>query len=344
MNNQVLKEDIRLFAEHFELWEQLRGKSFLITGATGLIGAVMIKCLVELNRKYRLDATLIAVVRDMDKARNIFGSDFEAIVFIQRPLMQICPETIGQNINYIIHLASPTNGKYMERYPVETFSLAFESTKSLLDYARLKRCEGIVYVSSLEYYGQIFEEEIVTEDVQGFIDRNSPRSSYPLGKRAAEYLCYSYAYEYGVSAKMARLTQTFGAGVSSTDDRVFAQFARSVASEQDIVLHTSGESAKPYCYTTDAVSAILYILLKGGKGEAYNVANEETYISIKGMAEYLKDHFNPNINVRIELKDGMGYAPTTKLKLNTEKLKSLGWTPRYGLKEMFGRLLESMKE
>lgn len=340
MNYRLLEEDVQQFCEHFELREQLREKTFLITGATGLIGSVMIKCLGELNRKNGLNIKVVAPIRDMEKARKIFGGDFNAIDFVQLPLTQICRGTIGQGVDYIIHLASPTNGKYMESHPVETFGLAYESTKNLLEYARLEKCEGFVYVSSLEYFGQILEDKMVKEDEQGYIDANSPRSSYPLGKRAAEYLCYSYAYEYGVPAKVARLTQTFGAGVSTDDNRVFAQFARSVISEQDIILHTTGESAKPYCYTMDAVSAILYILLKGKNGEAYNVANEETYITIKGMAEYLKEHFNPAINVRVELNNNMGYAPVTKLRLSSQKLIDLGWQPRFGLKEMFERLIK----
>lgn len=340
MNYRILEEDVQQFCEHFELREQLRGKTFLITGATGLIGSVMIKCLGELNRKNGLNIKVVAPIRDMEKARKIFGGDFNAIDFVPLPLTQICRGTIGQGVDYIIHLASPTNGKYMESHPVETFGLAYESTKNLLEYARLEKCEGFVYVSSLEYFGQILEDKMVKEDEQGYIDANSPRSSYPLGKRSAEYLCYSYAYEYGVPAKVARLTQTFGAGVSTDDNRVFAQFARSVISEQDIILHTTGESAKPYCYTMDAVSAILYILLKGKNGEAYNVANEETYITIKGMAEYLKEHFNPAINVRVELNNNMGYAPVTKLRLSSQKLIDLGWQPRFGLKEMFERLIK----
>lgn len=55
----------------------------------------------------------------------------------------------------------------------------------------------------------------------------------------------------------------------------------------------------------NAVSAILYILLKGYNGEAYNVANEEKYISIRGMAEYLCKNFNPNIKIRMELNNIM---------------------------------------
>ena len=112
----------------------------------------------------------------------------------------------------------------------------------------------------------------------------------------------------------------------------------------DIVMHTKGESAKPYCYTTDCASAILTILLKGANGEAYNVANEDTYISIYDMACFLRDNFNPRINVVIEEHPEMGYAPVTKLHLSAKKLIDLGWKPQVGLREMFNRLINSIKQ
>jgi nucleoside-diphosphate-sugar epimerase len=201
--------------------------------------------------------------------------------------------------------------------------------------------KGFVYLSSLEVYGTITDDSVfVREDVQGYIDPLNIRSSYPMAKRAAEHLCHLYAVQYGLPIKIARLTQTTGSGISKDDNRVIAQFAKLASKGQDIVLHTTGESARPYCYTTDAVSAILYILLKGCAGNAYNVANEETYISARGMAEYLHDNFNPSISVRVELNENMGYAPPTKLRLSTEKLQKLGWSPRKGLKEIFERLIE----
>lgn len=156
-----------------------------------------------------------------------------------------------------------------------------------------------------------------------------------MAKRAAENLCCLYASEYGVPVMVARLTQTTGAGISQDDNRVIAQFARLAANGNDIVLHTTGESARPYCYITDAISAILFILLKGQSGEVFNVANEDTYISAKDMAEYVRDNFNPSITVRMELKDNMGYAPVTKLKLSASKLRSLGWEPKYNLNGIF---------
>ena len=332
-----LETDIREFAQTFLLSSDLAGARIMITGATGLIGSTLVRCLLALDN----GVTITLPVRNRAKAAAMYDADTSRLNIVACNLLEYCI-TLDDDFDYIIHCASPTAGKYMNEQPVETYELAVETTRALLQYARKHTIKGMVYVSSLEYYGQNFDDLIITEDFQGYVDTTSARSSYPMGKRAAEYLCAAYALEYDIPAKVARLTQTFGAGIAADDNRVFAQFARSVINGEDIVLHTTGESAKPYCYTTDCISAILYILLKGEKGESYNVANQDTYISIKDMAEFLRDNFNPKIDIRVEIHSEMGYAPVTKLHLSSEKLMALGWKPRYDLKEMYSNLIKSI--
>lgn len=343
MNHHILKEDVRLFAEHFELWEQLRGKSFLVTGATGLIGSVLIKCLLELNRLRGLGLKVVAVIRDEEKARRVFGEGSSQMEFRQIPLENIRQDTINADVDFIVHLASPTASKYFVEHPVETLTTAVGGTEAVLEYAKSENVEAMVYASSLEVYGSNHTDEWIGEEFQGYVNPTEVRSSYNIGKRACECLCHSYAEEYGVNVSIARMTQTFGAGVKYNDNRVFAQFSRKAIENEDIELHTSGDTCRMYCYTTDAVSAMLYLLIKGEKGEAYNIANKESYISIRDMARLVRDEFNPNIRVVVSLKENQGYAPETKLKLDTAKIESLGWQPKVDLKNMFGRLIDSLK-
>lgn len=333
-----LENDIREFVQTFPLSSDLVGARFMITGATGLIGSTLVRCLLAMGK----ELCITIPVRNSQKAVTMYDADASRLNIVECDLMEYCT-SLDEEFDYIIHCASPTAGKYMNEHPVETYEIAVETTRALLQYARKHTIKGFVYVSSLEYYGQNFGDQIITEDFQGYVNATSARSSYPMGKRAAEYLCAAYAQEYGIPAKVARLTQTFGAGVAADDNRVFAQFARSVMAGTDIILHTTGESAKPYCYTTDCASAILTILSKGANGEAYNVANQDTYISIREMAEFLRDNFNPQIKVIVEEHPEMGYAPVTKLHLSSEKLMALDWKPQYDLKEMFRRLMEGMK-
>ena len=343
MNNHILTEDVQQFAEQFELWEHLRSKSFLITGATGLIGSVMVKCLLAVNKKRDLGIKVIAVVRSLEKAQKVFDDEYSQVRFYQMELSDINMESIPDNIDYIVHLASPTASKFFVEYPVETLRTAVEGTTAVMEYAKDLKVKSVVYASSLETYGSNHTDDWLNENFQGYVNPMEVRSSYNIGKRTCECLCHAYAKEYGVNVMIARMTQTFGAGVEYNDGRVFAQFARKVIEEQDIELHTSGETCRMYCYTTDAVSAMLYLLLKGEKGEAYNIANQDSYISIRDMANLVRDGFNPNIDVVITPKENQGYAPDTMLRLDTSKIEGLGWKPAYGLKEMFGRLINSLQ-
>lgn len=333
--NKVLQEDIVEFVNKFPLVEECRNKSFLITGATGLIGSSLIHCLLALQVNVRI----VAPIRNIDKAMQIFAPhELEQINLIECDLAKYDYNAI-ECVDFIIHCAAPTSSKYFVEFPVETFDTIYDVTKVLLKYASSRKIKGFVYLSSLEVYGNINDDSIaVTEDVQGYLDPLSVRSSYPMAKRATENLCCLYAAQYGVPVKIARLTQTTGAGIAKEDNRVIVQFARLTANGQDIVLHTTGESARPYCYTIDSVSGILFILHRGQSGNAYNVANESTYISVREMADYLRENFNHAIKIRIEPKEHTEYAPLTRIKLSSSKLRALGWIPHYDLYRIFTQL------
>ncbi|MDE6333309.1 MAG: NAD(P)-dependent oxidoreductase [Muribaculaceae bacterium] len=338
--DKTLQEDIDKFALPADLIECLSNTTIVVTGATGLIGGSFVRFIEALN----IGVKWILPVRNLDKASRIFPPSSAcdcSITLVPTELVDFFENT-DIKADYVIHCASSTNGRIMAMNPVETFGLAVESTKAALEYSRRNNVRGMVYVSSIEYYGQRHTDEPVTEEMTGYIDHRSARSSYALGKQAAEFLCFSYASEYGVPVTAARLTQTFGAGVAADDGRVFAQFARSIIAGTDLVLHTQGRSAKPYCYISDCISALAYILVKGVPGQAYNVATPGTYIDIRGLAEKFCEIFNPLIKVKT-CYQSVDYAPETRINLNSDKLLSLGWKPVYGLEEMLRRLVASMR-
>lgn len=339
--DRILTEDIKEFVNKSIYPPHLGTGRWLVTGATGLIGSSLVHYLLA----YYSFVEIFCPIRNLHKAKTIFTeAEIKRLHLIECNLEHFVYSDIYEShFDYIVHCASPTSGQYMTGKPVETFSFIVRSTEHILRYA-LQEHSSVVFLSSLEVYGQIFDDKILPEESWGYVCPNAPRSSYPMAKRAAEYLCAAYAKEFGVDVKIARLTQVFGPGVGAEDNRVFAQFARSVIHSTDIVLHTEGRSAKPYCYIADCVTAILTILLKGSKGEAYNVANEKTYISIRDLANFLVAHFNKDIVVREELHLDYGYAPETKLHLSISKLRSLGWEPHYDLRSMLERLILSMQE
>lgn len=321
--------------------------SILITGATGLIGAHLVKTFayynIEKSKKFRI----IALARNIEKAQAMLGSLVQKgnIVFYKHDNLDMI--NIDENIDYIIHCANPTSSKFFVEQPVETIMLTLEGTKNILEFAKQKNVKKVVYLSSLEVYGVPVEnKKNVTEKDYGYLDPMQIRSSYSESKRMAECMCVSYAKEYGVPVSVARLSQTFGPGVAYNDGRVFAEFARCVIEGRDIVLHTTGNTVRSYCYTKDAVKAILYILFCGEVGEAYNVTNMDTKISIKDMAELVCSlSKNSSMKVQFDISEDIskyGYNPEMVICLDNSKLQKLGWQSTVGLKEMYERLILSM--
>lgn len=346
--DEALQEDLERITRSEQIdWEKLRGSRIVVTGATGLIGGMLVRALVCASELRGLNLKVVAVVRSREKAQKQLGEFISAGLELAVQDIQ-SPVSIDGPVDYVIHGAGMTASKDFVDHPVGTIMTALQGTKNLLEFAREKQVKSMVYLSSMEVYGVVEDANyIVREKDYGYIDPLQVRSSYSESKRMAEGLCGAYAHEYQVPVKTARLAQTFGAGVPKNENRVFAQFARSVMHGEDIVLHTDGSKAHCYCYTTDAVLGLLTILLKGENGEAYNVSNEATYGTIRQMAEMLIEKYpwsGSNLIFDIpEDANRFGYAPTSRMLVCPEKLNALGWKAEVSLPEMFERLIRSMR-
>lgn len=316
----------------------MKGK-YLITGATGLIGSAIVRTLSSDGY------SLTCPIRNLDKVKAMFSKDiFDKVRWIETSLEGYV-NCISESFDYIIHCASPTASKYFVEHPVETMRFNTEITTALLEYARKSDIKGFVYLSSLESYGTVLDDsKSIDECFQGYVNPMETRSSYNMAKRMCESLCHAYAEEYNVPVKVVRLTQTISPYIDDNDMRVFAQFARLAAAGKDIELHTKGTASRPYIHIDDAVNAILCVLYKGVPGEVYNAAREDSYISVRDMAQFVQEKFNPSGKVVFHLRDDMGYAPTTKLRLATEKLSYLGWKAENDLYAMFSDVISHLKE
>ena len=336
----ILRADLQRVAEIFPHWEELRDKSVFITGATGLVGSMLVRCLCAAP----VGITVIAHVRNEQKARAMFG-DLPIVYCVGDVTSPIHYEGA---VDHILHTASVTASRTFVTQPVDTLMTAIDGTRNLLEFAREKAAASMVYVSSMEAFGITDPAlERVTEQDLGYIDILSVRSSYSEGKRICECLCAAYAAQYGVHVRIARLAQTFGAGVSRADGRVFAQFTKSCLEGRDIVLHTEGKSMGNYCYTADCIRGLLTIALKGEDGNAYTVVNPSTSMQIRQVARLVSDTLTEGkTQVIFDIPESAltyGYAPDVTMRLSGDKLMTLGWQPEVDLPEMFRRLAASFR-
>lgn len=344
-----LQADIEACALGAYDFDALKDSKILITGATGLVGGFLTRVILCANRIRGLNALVLAPVRSMQKARTALDG------VIGRADLRVFEADITQSfhvdedVDYIVHAAGVTKSKLFVTQPVETLSSTFRSADTLLSLAVHKKTRGMVYVSSMEAFGTVSDGlNGISEHELGYVDIRSPRSCYPEGKRAAECLSAAYAHEYGLNVRIARLAQTFGAGVSADETRVFMQFARSALKGENIVLHTKGESYGNYVYLADCASALLMLLTRGERGEAYTVVNESACVNIKTLARVACDALSDKpLDIVFDIpSDNLkyGYAPDVKMRLRADKIAALGWQPTVGLRDMFIGMAADMKE
>ena len=313
--------------------------SYLITGAAGYIGRMLIRNLRSLDK----DAHIFALVRNAKKAAAVLPSDVE--ILVGDVTDTVAMGNIRGKFDYLIHAASVTQSCQMISQPVETADSIVVGTRNVLEFARRLNVKSIVYLSSMEIYGKIdcSDGRRIGEDELGDIEISNLRSCYPLGKRMAEYYCFAYAKEYGLPVKIARLAQTFGRGILAGDNRVFAQFARAAKDGKDIVLHTEGKSMGNYCAIDDVIDAIFLLLEKGEDGEAYNIVNEESTMTIREMANLVSNEISggkSRVIIETSATNIHGYAPDTGLRLSAKKMMQLGWHPTKNLKQMYMDMME----
>lgn len=341
--DKILQEDLENISKNFE-YSKLKNSNILITGATGLIGNQIVLELLYLNRVHNLSINVYAVGRNLERLKQKFSKvlNRKELHLIQGDVIDGI--TCEDNIDYIIHGASFTQSKSFVEKPVDTILTAVDGSKNMLKFAKDKNVKGFVYLSSMEVFGFSDSDKKLKEEDYGYIDILNLRSSYSESKRMVECLCKSFAKQYDMPIKIARLAQTVGPGFKYEDNRMVVQFAKAIIEKNDIELLTDGSSKFCPIYTSDEIAGIFTVLLYGISGEAYTIANSSAYSSVKDLAEMIaKNLANNEIKVVFRKCDTSKFPKSSKLNLDTSKLENLGWSAKVSLEQMYARLSESLK-
>lgn len=341
--NRVLEDDLKKIIAEDLSWEKLKNKTVMITGASGMVGSYMLYVLLMLNDEKHYGIKVDAVMRNVNKLPEEIRNREDVNVVVADVTKDI-PD-VG-DIDYIIHAASPASPLIMQNQPVETIAANTIGTFKTLELAKEKNAEGYLFISSREIYGQPDEgQEFFYENTYGFVDQLNPRSCYSEGKKAAETMCVCFHEEYGLNTKIARLAHTYGPGMSIYDGRVQADFLKNVYHNEDIVLKSEGTAVRTYTYIADAIAGMYRILLDS-EDIVYNIGNEAGKVSIRDLAEILVSIYpERGLKLVFDIPEGgtKGTAPYTLGILSSEKLRKLGWDPKYSVKDGFKRTLEYLE-
>lgn len=297
---------------------KLNGKTIFITGGLGLIGSTIVDVLLLYGKLKKV----YVGARNYEQFKDRFGENTDALFVEYDALKDLKIDFIPDYIICGAGLASPE--LYVEK-PVETILSNFNGVHNLLDFSKDNHVNRLLYISSSEVYGKMMSSEPYCEDQYGIIDMDNIRSSYAVAKRASEMLCKSYCSEYNVDIVVVRPGHIYGPSAKKSDKRVSSDFSFKAAEGQNIELKSAGEQQRSYCYTVDCAVQILFTLLKGEKGQAYNIGHNEI-VSIREMAEIFAKIGGCEVKtVKAGALDTDRFNPMNNSALNNKRVKELGY-------------------
>lgn len=310
--------------------DKFQRKTIVVTGATGMIGSCLVDVLMQYNKGNYAFCNVVAIGRNIASAKNRFGVYWEkpGFLFLQQDINKPIVE-FSNRVDYIIHAASYADPINYAQKPVDTVMTNVLGTSNLLYYGIAHGMSRFAFISSGEMYGQPnkYMDDFV-EDYVGPIDYSSPRACYPSGKRTGEVLCQSFIGQYHADAVIVRPCHIFGPTMTRNDSRAVSEFLRNAVVGKDIVMKSAGLVERSHCYVLDTVQAILFTLLYGKCGEAYNIADKKYQMKICDFAQQAAAAGGCHV-IYGDPSDSekSGYSKVTRSVLSADKLLSLGWIP-----------------
>lgn len=328
--DSILQQDFTALEALPLPWGQLKKKCIFITGGTGFIGRYLLEFLCWINRRMSLELALVPLCRRgaappvlEPRVHWIEGDITEAFI----------PVHLHPDI--VIHGASPANQRAIQSDPAGVVNCNILATRYLLEWARTDKAR-FLYFSSGEVYprgpGRIVEKS-AKELAQG-----GPLSLYGSSKLAGELLCEQYHSRYGIECRILRPFSVFGPGEPLASGRCFTDFLRQALETRRIRVEGPGTQLRSYCYLSDFVSGLLYVLLRG-ESTVYNMGNEDNTCSILKLAKQIAE-VSGSTEVIGPLCADTGadsFIP------DTTKLRRLGWRPQVDLETCIKWCLDSYR-
>jgi nucleoside-diphosphate-sugar epimerase len=332
---------------------KMRGKRILITGGAGFLGHYLVQTITHANRHRGLNAKLTVYDNLSRGAPGWLNQLVETkqLSLVQHDMRMPLPKDLGE-VDFIVHAASIASPIYYRKDPIGTMDANVNGLRNLLEHSK-KQGEtghpvaGFLFYSSSEIYGDPDPANIPTrEDYRGLVSCTGPRACYDEAKRYGETLCANFARQHGLQVTVARPFNNYGPGLKITDGRVIPDFARDVLNGRDIVMLSDGKPMRTFCYAADAIVGYYKVLLRGEKGEAFNIGIETPEISMGDLARKLvsiaKDLFGYTGKVITQQSKDSDYLvdnPNRRCPVIEKARTKLGFNPQISLDEGLKRTL-----
>ena len=302
-------------------------KNIIITGGCGFIGSHFVEHVYRKTNwniiildKLNYASMGIERLRDSQLLNNprikLFTID------LCNPLEEGVKKELGENINFIIHMAAETHVDNSIKEPVPFVMNNVASTLNILEYSRsCKNLEKFFYFSTDEVYGSAPDGTSYKET-----DRHNPTNPYSASKSAAEQLCIAYNNTYNVPLIMVNVMNAFGE--RQHVEKFIPKCIKSILNGEKILIHSDKTCTKPgsrfYIHARNIAAAVLFLINKGSIGELYHITGEKEVNNLE-MAQFISKVLNKDL--LFELVDFHSDRPghDERYALDGNKLFSLGW-------------------
>jgi dTDP-glucose 4,6-dehydratase/UDP-glucuronate decarboxylase len=321
----------------------LEGASLLVTGAGGFLCSNLLDVVAAWNdRREGRPCRVIAVDNFASgwPARVAHLAGRHELSFLRQDVCR--PLELAHPVDFLVHGASIASPPAYRARPLETLDVNVAGTRQCLELAR-RGARSMLFLSSSEIYGDPTPDAIPTpESYRGSVSCTGPRACYDEGKRVGETLCSIYHREYGTPVKIARPFNVYGPGQRLDDGRILPDLIGAALERRPLLLRSDGSATRAFCYASDAICALLLVLLSDADGEAVNVGNDRAECSIAELARLVREIAGPPpLEIRREaspdpdyltdcprrrcpdltrLRTRFGYAPEVDLKAGLERL------------------------
>lgn len=318
-----------------ELTQAWRGRTALVTGATGMVGSTLVADLLAAG------ARVVALVRDQDPQAELIRSGTIARVSVVTGAIEDF-WTLERAINEyetdtIFHLAAQPLVGVADRMPLPTLEANVRGTYNLLEAARVHAglVRAVVVASSDKAYGEQASLPYV-EDMP--LDGRHP---YEVSKSCADLITQSYHHTYRLPVAIARCGNIYGPGDLNWSRIVPGTIAAFLRGERPVI-RSDGQYVRDYIYVGDASQA--YVRLAEGladpavAGEAFNFSDESP-LTVLQIVEALQrvmncPHIEPDVRASAHGEIHSQYLSAAKAR------RVLNWKPRYSLDEGLGATVE----
>ncbi len=299
-------------------------KKALVTGGVGFIGRNLCQRLLsEGFFVVAVDNLITSEKTGLNQIKNNKNFRF----FNQDIVKGIPTQLASEKMDLIFHLACPTGVDNLEKLGKEMLLTSSIGTKNVLDFAK-KNKSTLVFSSSSEVYGNP-KEFPQKEDYNGNVSTTGYRSTYEEGKRFAESLVAFYARKYKVDAKIVRIFNTYGPGMSRSDSRVIPRFMNLCLQNKDLSVEGKGIQTRTFCFIDDLVDGLILISKKGKRGEVYNLGSKAE-VKIIDLAK--KVLIATGSKKKIKFINRPDHDHDRRLP-DLTRVEKLGWKANVGLEE-----------